>query len=220
MKIVRPAARKVLGGTSVYHGRLFASYSLARSSFLTEYGWFRSFSEASAVDARGAPLPWLTYPAIFFLRDRVQPDWEVFEYGSGNSTLWWASRVRRVVSCEHDDAWCRRIAGLVPGNCELIRAPLSDPAKYAETIGGADGPFNVVVIDGRHRVECARRCLSHLKDDGVVLWDDGNREEYGAGFRLLADAGFRRIDFWGPGPIAPVPWCTSVFYRDGNCLEI
>jgi hypothetical protein len=33
----------------------------------------------------------------------------VFEYGSGGSTLFWASRVKKVVSIEHETEWYERI---------------------------------------------------------------------------------------------------------------
>lgn len=29
----------------------------------------------------------------------------VIEYGCDNSTLWWANRVKHVISCEHDRQW-------------------------------------------------------------------------------------------------------------------
>jgi len=47
----------------------------------------------------------MTYPAIRFLERRLSNSLEVFEFGSGNSTLWWAERVSRIDSCEHDAQW-------------------------------------------------------------------------------------------------------------------
>ena len=65
---------------------------LKKSSALEACGWYASARANSAVNARGDPIPWITYPAIEFLQERVRPDWDVFEYGSGNSTRWYAAR--------------------------------------------------------------------------------------------------------------------------------
>jgi hypothetical protein len=72
---------------------LTAIYSLYRTGPLKDDGWFRSCREQASVDANGNPIPWITYPAIEFLVKRINNQLSVFEYGCGNSTLWWASRV-------------------------------------------------------------------------------------------------------------------------------
>jgi hypothetical protein len=50
-------------------------------------------------------IPWMTFGAIDFLKKIIRPDMQVFEYGSGGSTLFWTQRVRHVVSVEHDPRW-------------------------------------------------------------------------------------------------------------------
>jgi len=40
------------------------------------------------------------------------------------------------------------------------------------------------------------------------------------GQEVLKQDRFRRIDFWGMGPIEAANHCTSVFYRSNNCLGI
>ena len=97
--------------------------ALRRGGMLVEDGWFRSFDEGRPVDARGEPLPWLTYGAIEFLSPRVRRDMSVFEFGCGWGTLWWASRVSRVIACEHDPSWFREMKSRVPANASLIHEP-------------------------------------------------------------------------------------------------
>src|SRR5262245_66641616 len=99
-------------------------YVLRTRGPLHDDGWFRSFASGLPVDAAGRPLPWLAYPAIEFLARRVQPEWRVFEYGCGNSTLWWASRVREVIACEHDRAWAERLRPQLPANVTLRQVDL------------------------------------------------------------------------------------------------
>src|SRR5437762_2857857 len=112
--ILRATARRVLEALGLY-----VHYSLATRGPLKDDGWLRSFREERCVDAEGRPLPWLTYPAIEFLAARVRPEMRVFEYGSGQSTLWWAARVRQVISCEHDPAWAERLRDQLPANVTL-----------------------------------------------------------------------------------------------------
>ena len=87
-------------------------------------GWLRSFRVGRPVDVAGNPVPWIAYPAIRFLETRVGADLKVFEYGAGNSTLWWAKRVARVISCESDAAWAEEVRASLPGNAFALKAAL------------------------------------------------------------------------------------------------
>ena len=49
--------------------------------------------------------PWITFPAIKALKRILTKNSNVFEYGSGGSTLFFASRVERIVSIEHHREW-------------------------------------------------------------------------------------------------------------------
>jgi hypothetical protein len=189
------------------------------TGYLSTTGWFRSHVLSSSVDARGEPLPWITYSSLRFLEPRLNPEMEVFEFGSGASTLWWARRARSVVSCEHDREWLERTRALAPANVQLMYAAGTGP-EYAGAILAYNSKFDVVVIDGVDRVSCARNCIGALKPSGVILWDNTDREEYRPGFELLRSQGFRRVDFIDMTPINLFECSTSIFYRDGNCLGL
>lgn len=199
---------------------LYGLYSLWRKGPLREDGWFRSFHEQRSVDGAGQPLPYITYAAIAFLERRVRPDMSVFEFGSGASTLWWAGQVASVVSCEHNAEWHRAIAAKAPGNVMMVYHPLEYGGAYAKAIGQFQSHFDIVSIDGRDRVNCALNCLGALKRDGVIIWDNSDREAYEPGYRFLKEHGFRRIDFVGMAPITNEKSQTSIFYRTLNCLDI
>jgi Methyltransferase domain len=191
-----------------------------RSSFLKQVGWYDSFRSFRPVDGNGEAIPWYTYAAIDYLGGRVGKDMTVFEYGSGNSTIWWAQRVLRVVSCEHDEEWFASMRAKVPGNVKYLHFDLADRDRYANEIKNYDKEFDVIVIDGRRRVDCAKNCLGALKDTGVIVWDNSDRDSYREGYDFLTANGFKRLDFSGLGPINAYGWCTSVFYRAQNSLGI
>lgn len=187
---------------------------------LKSRGWFRSFVTRRPVDADGAPLPWFTYSAISFLEGRMKPEWRVFEYGSGHSTLWWAAHVREVIAAEHHAGWVEEMQAKAPGNAHIVHRPLSEGHSYPDAPNLEGGAFDVIVIDGRERVWCAERCISALSPGGVIVWDNSERPRYLPGLRALAKAGFRSVDFDGMGPINTYGWRTTVLYRDENILAL
>lgn len=199
---------------------LYSLYAIRRFGQPAQDGWFRSAREGAAVDRAGRPIPWYTYPAIDFLAPRVAADLEVFEYGSGNSTHWWAKRAARVFSVEHDEAWFERVAPSAPANVTVRHVPLDPPGQYARSLIKAGRRFDVVVIDGRERVECALLAPDALTERGVVVFDNSDRLDYADGYAALAARGFRRIDFIGLAAVEPMKTSTSIFYRPGNCLSI
>jgi hypothetical protein len=198
---------------------------LIGSGYLAQTGWCKSAAAHMPLDRNGAPIPWLSYPAIHFLEQRLKgksAGRSVFEYGSGNSTLWWSDKVRRVVSCEHDARWHQQFQSKVPGNVEYLWRGLE--AGYAETIRQVQGPFDVVVIDGLERVACAESLAQGLEtiltEDGIVVWDNSDRDDDKPGLDRLRELGFREVEFSGLGPIGRVAWSTTVFYRTGNFLGL
>lgn len=188
--------------------------------YLAETGWIESRQTRRPVDREGRPLPWITYPAIAFLDGRVKPDFTVFEFGSGNSTLWWAERVSHVTCVEHDPEWAEEIASKVPDNVDFNHVALEPDGDYCRFAAASGRQYHVIVIDGRDRVNCALRSVEHLRDDGVFVWDNTERRRYEVGLRRLREMGFRQIGFRGPLPIVNWECETSVLYRPENCLGL
>jgi hypothetical protein len=201
--------------------RVVSVYALLRrGNFLDVSGWLRSFRSRESVDAAGEPIPWFTYAAVSFFQNRTKPDWRVFEFGCGNSTLWWAGRVAGVVSCEHDADWYARMKARVPGHVRLMLVSLDDTGDYERSIHQHHERFHVVVIDGRRRNACACEAVRVLTPDGVIVWDNTEREAYKDGCAFLRGEGFKQLDFTGLGPITAGDRTTSVFYRESNCLGL
>src|SRR5881392_3049736 len=106
---------------------------LAKNSVLLTTGWHRSRKEMASVNAAGEPIPWITYPALRFLEPRIRKSFKVFEFGSGLSTLWWAKRVSKVVSVEHDKDWHDLVAKDAPKNVEML---FRDGDEYVQSASG------------------------------------------------------------------------------------
>lgn len=188
--------------------------------YLEASGWLRSRRERRSIDRRGRPVPWYTYSAIEFVSQRVEPSMEIFEFGSGGSTVWWAQHAAHVTAVEHHPDWFKEVSKMVPDNVELMHVPLETDGLYARAAQRSDRQFHVIVVDGRDRVNCAINSVDKLRDEGIVIWDNSDRERYHDGFRMLHERGFKRIGFHGHAPIRNRVMETSVFYRPDNCFGI
>lgn len=118
----------------------------------------------------------------------LKPDMKVLEYGSGFSTLEIAKRVKSVVSIEHNEKWYNELKQEIPSNVQLHYVPANAEPKPEYTDGTyddfkdyADMPlsflpskFDVIYIDGRARVACAKNALKLLKKGGVIFIHDFN----------------------------------------------
>ena len=74
-----------------------------------KFGHFKSVQRNSSIDQNGLPIPWYTYPAIEYIRQFDYSGKRIFEYGSGNSTLFWANLCFRLVSVEDNKRWYEKI---------------------------------------------------------------------------------------------------------------
>lgn len=177
------------------------------------YNQFSSMKKWSCLDKSGNPIPWYTYPTIEYLQNLDFSDKNVFEYGSGNSSLWWAKRCRKITSIESDAKWFNQIKALqlVVNNFDY-QLEINEK-KYAEqsAILGSD----VIIIDGLCRVECADFVIDQIEvgkvNPNMLIFD--NSDWYPETiFKLnqrLKD--WVQVDFSGFGPINGYTWTTSIF---------
>lgn len=198
-----------------------AKHLLRKSgSYLHLTGYLKSLEQLTPVDADGAPLPFLNYSVIELLKNRLAGDLDVFEFGSGYSTLFFARLVRTVTSVEHDLDWLERVKLLArdQGNVELI--PRSLDGGYPAAVSSTGRKYDLILVDGRMRNECAEESVKCLAQGGVILWDDSSRERYAQGIAGLQAAGYRRLPISGLKPAGFGADETSIFYKPGNCLGI
>ncbi len=177
----------------------------------SELGQWRSIDRNSAVDRHGQPLPWYTYPAIEYLETLALSDCTVFEYGSGNSSRYWAGRARTVTSVEDSPQWHAQVlADALPNQTLLLRA---DRDGYVGAVAQDGILYDVIVIDGNHRVECTQAAMARLQPGGMIVLDNSDRATEGRCSALLREADFIGVDFCGFGPINGYRWSTSIFFR-------
>ncbi|CAL1239032.1 class I SAM-dependent methyltransferase [Candidatus Methylocalor cossyra] len=204
--------------------RELKEYLFACACMGRHHGYLRALREGMCVDAAGNPIPWYTYPAIEQLSKWDFSESEVFEYGCGNSTRWWAERAKRVVSVESSREWYNKIleSSTLPDNVQPILSPFEEGdgeaarRAYIDAIN-AFAEFDIIVIDGvtadKTRLDCARAALNHLKKGGMIILD--NADWHPQTSRLLREAGLLEIDYCGNGPLNTYTETTSLFLSEG-----
>jgi len=194
--------------------------SMETSGYLYEIGWIEAFSKQSPIDKEGNPLPWVTYSFIDFIAGRLNETIDIFEYGSGNSTLWYAKKVNSVTSVEHDKQWFEKIKNSMPSNVSIFYEELVYGGKYSKFAESLKNEIDIVIVDGRDRVNCLKNSINVINQNGVIVLDDSERDSYKDGVNFLIENNYKKIDFWGISPGLFYKKCTTIFYKDNNCLGI
>ncbi len=176
-----------------------------------DYAMEKSIDEQMCVDKEGNPLPWYTYPAIEYLRQFDYRCKKIFEFGTGYSSLFWAKRAAQVVAVEDNQEWFARWQKELKADNLQIKLCQND--DYEAEL---DEQFDVIVIDGKKRRQCAQRALQFLNDGGMIIVDDSDRVNNSSEYKMmlaeLKNAGLLQIDFFGCCPMNNFTKVTSIFF--------
>lgn len=180
-------------------------------------GWTRSFLEGISQDEAGNLLPWMTYPAIEFLQNYVTKNHEIFEFGCGASTIFFAQKTKKVYGVETNKKWLdlinEKLQSLnLSAQIELMENGI-DNKNYEIFPQKFEKKFDIIVIDSLKRFLCAQHSINFIKDDGIIILDDSQRENYKKIFDFFAEKGFEKKDFWGIEPGKLKMKNTTVFVR-------
>jgi len=190
------------------------------SSYLKRLGYFKSVNEKQPVDINGRPVPWMAYPMIQFLQDRLHPGLNLVEYGSGFSTLFFSRHAGKVDAVEHNREWFESISKRLPDNANVDFIETANRREYVGYVENRNADADVVVVDGRFRVECAALSAEVLKKSSVIVVDDTDRERYREIYGILRKRGYRYIEFEGLKPAKFEESRGTVFYKDNNVFGI
>jgi hypothetical protein len=136
-------------------------------------------------------LPWISFAAIGFLNNWLKESMEIFEWGAGGSTLFFASRTKNVLSIESDVTWYKDVRQALAtsgyNNVDLRLLPLSneadvfDRSAYLRAI--KEKKWDLVMVDGvlgygsggdfgSYRRRCFQLAEEHILSGGIIVVDD------------------------------------------------
>jgi hypothetical protein len=137
---------------------------------------------ALALYERRAPAaPWITRRACELLDEWLKPHHVGLEWGSGRSTLWFASRVARLTSIEHDATWFERVRmelerqGIHNVDYRFASISGTEASRYVEAGGGAAESLDFALVDGKLRDACTRVAIDRLRPGGVLVLDNAEQ---------------------------------------------
>jgi predicted O-methyltransferase YrrM len=160
--------------------------------------------------------PWLCPGTVRFCERSLTPSMTALEYGSGRSTVWFAKRLARLTSVEHNADWFVEVAARVAAekltNVDYRLVPLEHPEPEGERSDYdpvpayirvaddlPDASLDLVIVDGHYRSHCIRRAVPKLRPGGFLLVDD--------------------VNFWPAPEAVPVPAAWTVANDSTNGLK-
>ncbi len=192
---------------------LYGCYANVKNvcSLLFGYGQWKTCFTHKPTDANGAPIPWFTYPAIEYLEGIDLSEVVIFEFGSGYSTRYWSKRSRRVVAVEDNLVWADEVQKKLGTNALLIS--VKSNKEYTAAISLHGEMYDVIVIDGTDRFECANAVEGRLREGGFVILDDAEKHPDAAA--VLRSFDLIEVDFAGFAPVVSYTKTTSFFFHPG-----
>ena len=180
-------------------------YRILRPILKIRYAFFRRMNK---------PAPWLSPTGILFFKKYLEKDMVGAEFGSGSSTLFFATRISKLYSVEHNEEWYNLIYEKLKGlNCSNVdyRFVLQnvksdfvddvfdleekrdfeirrDYVNYFRALNDIkDHSLDFAIVDGRARTECCHEILPKIKKGGILILDNSERKRYELVFEQLKD---------------------------------
>jgi len=135
-------------------------------------------------------IPWFNLDAIKFIKTYIdeKKNIRLLEFGSGNSTIYYEKNVDKLYSVEHNQNWYDNIKKKVNKNTNYVIKPInyiSKPStdKLFYNVSNLKDLFNdvsneffdIIIIDGIHRVNSFFGSIDYLKKGGLIVLDDSHR---------------------------------------------
>lgn len=136
--------------------------------------------------------PWMSTQEINLVQSCLKSNHTMLEWGSGGSTVTFSPKVKSYYSIEHIEEWYNNVDEYIKTNKLKVNNNLVKPDKprtiptkyeefktYIEYPKNFDVKFDIVLIDGRARVQCAEYIKPFLNDNALVLIHDfWRRKQY------------------------------------------
>jgi len=134
-------------------------------------------------------LPWFSLGSIEFLEKWLNKDMDVFEYGSGGSTIFFANRCKSVISTENNLHWFNQLRHKIDesGFSNIRLQYVEYNFEYALDFATSDylnsipdKKFDTIVIDcAEESLQVRPLCFYHaeqsIKKGGIIIVDDSWR---------------------------------------------
>lgn len=140
---------------------------------------------------------WMSEAEVNLMKEYLGKDKVVFEWGAGGSTVEFSNYVKEYYSVEHDFEWYNRVSKKAGRNVKIYYIPPNAPdlkwfpvfkegeyrdfknyIEFISNIASIGKKFDVILIDGRARAECALEALPYISENTAVFIHDFDRSYY------------------------------------------
>ena len=181
--------------------------------YLKNIGIF-SVKKGEIIKVKSNPMPLLTNSFLSWFETQSWNNKNLLELGSGSSTLYFAKYFKYLTSIETNHDWYHKLLPEIKKSVNLKKKDLILSSLEDEKINA----FDVVLIDAAENRARIARYLAINKFEGIIFFD--NAEKYRNSIRILEEAGFSEIPFFGIKPTQDWVSCTSVLIRDKDMSKI
>lgn len=118
-------------------------------------------------------VPWLTQNVVKLLKENVRKTDVYLEFGSGQSTTWFASRVGKIYSVEHDKSWYSIVKNKVGKVSGLVYKLAQTKKDYLSIVDELkDKTVDICLVDGNWRRDCMLVAIPKIKIGGMLILDN------------------------------------------------
>ncbi|MDQ3076900.1 MAG: hypothetical protein M3Q63_02505 [bacterium] len=141
--------------------------------------------------------PYMLDSEINLFKHNLKKSDSVLEWGSGNSTLYFSQFVKKYTAIEHQKEWFNKIKKSIGRNTSILHVPVSAPytpitghgwntdfegdyeqfKDYILIFDTFKENFDVILIDGRARIECAKYIIPYIDRRTKIFVHDFERYE-------------------------------------------
>ena len=176
-------------------------------------GYFESIS-AGLPTKNGKAYPLLTYSFMDYIECHDFSDFDLIEFGSGNSTLYFENIFKSVVSYETNFDWYSNLKNSLT-KTQYIHIE-STKLLHGEFELDLVNKNNFVIIDSAcSRYEVATQILNKGKPAFIVL---DNSDWYRNTSNLICSFNYFEVPFWGYKNSQHWESCTSLFIRQNDTV--
>lgn len=116
----------------------------------------------------GLVFPWYTKEALDEICTWDLKGKTVYEFGCGQSTLWWKAKGCDVSGVESDEGYYKALSNI---GCDITYR--TDAGQYSCDIYEHYKTFDIIIIDGIYRDECVEHALECLQmPEGRLIIDN------------------------------------------------
>ena len=122
-------------------------------------------------------VPMISYLARREINRLLTTESRMVEFGSGNSTPWYAARAKFVLSIEDLPKWHDHVQQVLADLAiENVRHELRSEKTYADLSHIDDGTLDFAMVDGTDREGCILSVVPKLKSEGFLYLDNSDKD--------------------------------------------